>query len=116
MNYSTATYWRIDYTLTTNQMETGMATLFLKTNQLPIGGSCHADQLNGTSLSMWFQIVCINWTDPDGTITKYEFISNLNFTLLITHDSKYLFAVSQSSNISRPLISHGFRLQFYRKY
>ena len=72
-NHSNASYWKVDYAVT-YQTLTGMATLIMKKNELPTGGSCYIDQTNGTSLSTWFTIICVNWIDPDGSITKYEYL------------------------------------------
>ena len=72
--YPSALYWKIDLALIT-QASTGRASLILKRNLLPQGGSCSVDLSTGTSMSTQFNIICINWVDPDGYVVKYEFMA-----------------------------------------
>lgn len=51
----------------------------VKKNELPQNGSCLVDLANGTSLKTSFQVTCSNWTDPDGSISAYEFYCKLKF-------------------------------------
>ena len=51
-----------------------MASLILKKNLLPSGGSCIVDQTNGTSLLTVFNIICQNWVDLDGSVNIYEYM------------------------------------------
>ena len=59
-----------------------MASIILKKNMLPTGGSCSVDISQGVSLLTYFTIVCQNWVDLDGQVATYEYmgmkITNLN--------------------------------------
>ena len=76
-NVSNALYWKIDFTVN-NQASIGMASLVLKRNFLPSGGSCYVDMNQGISLSTYFTITCENWIDLDGLIVKYEYLGIKN--------------------------------------
>ena len=84
-NYTNALYWKVDFNVskvnTLNQISTGMASLILKKNLLPQGGSCSVDIYNGTSLSTYFTIQCINWIDLDGVVQNYEYFGKKIFLL-----------------------------------
>ena len=71
--YPNVNYWKIDF-IANNGISTGRASLTLKQNILPTGGSCSVDLTTGVSLSTYFNIVCTNWIDPDGSIVTYEFM------------------------------------------
>ena len=53
----------------------GKSSIVIGINQLPTGGSCSVYPLNGTSLSTIFTIECLNFTDSDGYIQKYQYLS-----------------------------------------
>ena len=85
--YNKYLYWKVDFTVT-NQLGTGVASLILKTNILPMYGICTIDKTNGLSLITEFKINCYNWDDPDGHIVKYEFMGIYDHILVI---KLYLF-------------------------
>lgn len=66
-------YWKVEFKAEVNQAVSGFSSITLKINQIPKGGTCYVDKLNGLSLSTNFFIKCIYWWDPDGSIDKYEF-------------------------------------------
>ena len=81
-----------------------MASLTLKRNYLPLNGSCFVDKTNGTSLFTWFNIICLNWTDSDGIIAKYEFYAtykdNLNpIALNFNSNGKLSVQLPQGPNL-----------------
>ena len=48
--------------------------LILKTNQLPLNGTCQVTtNLTGLALETFFTVSCLNWTDADGYIYSYDF-------------------------------------------
>ena len=76
-NFSSIFFWKVELKLNLNySSSSGMSSIILKVNQLPTGGICYFHSLNGTSLETDFFIKCIYWSDPDGTIEKYEFYGN----------------------------------------
>lgn len=58
-------------------LASSQSSLVLATNKLPTGGSCSIDPLEGITMDTEFTVVCQNWTDIDGNITKYEFYGKL---------------------------------------
>jgi len=72
-NISNALYWKVDFTVN-NQASIGKASIILKKNLLPLGGSCGVDITQGISLSTYFTITCSNWVDLDGSISTYEYM------------------------------------------
>ena len=74
-NYPTVTalYFKIDFEVN-NQIQTGISSLVLSANILPVQGTCYVDTYIGSSLATWFNIICINWVDVDGYIVNYEFM------------------------------------------
>ena len=73
VNYTNVLYWKLDFTVN-NQITIGKASLILKKNFLPTNGYCFVDKINGTSLSTYFNVICTNWIDPDGSIATYEYM------------------------------------------
>jgi len=71
-NYSSYDKWKIDLVITIGQVE-GSSSMQFKKNSLPSGGKCGINKFNGTSLSTYFDIICVGWWDPDGKIETYEF-------------------------------------------
>lgn len=71
-NYSSYGYWKIELVITLGQVE-GSSSMQFKINSLPTGGQCGLSIYNGTSLSTYFDIMCLGWRDPDGKIENYEF-------------------------------------------
>jgi hypothetical protein len=71
--------WKIDFNLFTTSFYGGTgfgkSSIIIGINQLPTGGSCSINPLNGTSLLTIFTITCLNFNDPDGFIQKYEYLS-----------------------------------------
>jgi hypothetical protein len=51
-----------------------MASIILKKNMLPTGGSCSVDISQGVSLLTYFTITCHNWVDLDGQVATYEYM------------------------------------------
>ena len=76
---SAVLFWKIEFKATVNQALTGLSSLALKINQLPKDGSCYADKLNGTSSLTSFFLKCVYWSDPDGSVDKYEFYGKFYF-------------------------------------
>ena len=77
-NYTNVLYWKIDFNVY-NQISTGSASLILKRNLLPTNGYCYVDKANGTSLSTFFNVICTNWVDLDGSISTYEYMGKIKF-------------------------------------
>ena len=75
-NYSNVIYWRVDLTLN-NGFSNGFANLIFKKNSLPSNGYCFVDTYNGQSMTTYFGVICLNWIDSDGSISKYEFYCNI---------------------------------------
>jgi len=78
-HFSNGSFWKVDFIVNynddnNNKTSTGMSSLILKTNSLPLNGECKVDLLQGISLLTYFTIACSNWTDSDGEIVKYEFM------------------------------------------
>ena len=86
-NFSKASYWKVDFIINNyeNKTSSGMASLILKTNEVPSNGQCNVDLLKGVGLSTYFTITCSNWTDSDGVIVKYEFMGKIYL--------KYFFSI-----------------------
>ena len=51
--------------------------LSLIKNMLPRNGSCSVDLKNGSSMSDYFTITCVNWSDGDGSVKAYEYFGEL---------------------------------------
>ena len=75
-NFSAIFYWRIDLAISQQSSSTGVASLTLKKNQLPINGTCYCQETTGTSLLTFFNVICKDWIDPDGSIASYQFMGN----------------------------------------
>ena len=73
LNYSDVLYWKVEFSVI-SQQATGMASLTFKKNVLPLAGTCFVDKANGTSLLTWFNIICSDWIDTDGSIERYEYL------------------------------------------
>jgi hypothetical protein len=69
--------WKVELRVTINQAVSGVSSIILKPNRLPYNGNCYVDKLSGISLSDFFNIICQNWIDPDGTIITYEYFGKL---------------------------------------
>ena len=80
-NFSNVLYWKIDFTVN-NQVSTGMASLILKRNLLPVNGICGVDFDQGISLSTYFTIKCQKWVDLDGSIATYEYMGKIKLICL----------------------------------
>ena len=75
LNFSLAFYWRVDFQIRNEQdYSLGKASLFMKKNSLPSNGECYVNQTSGISLLTYFDIICSNWTDLDGSVVKYEYM------------------------------------------
>ena len=81
--YANVSYWKIDFIVSSQSgtggeisILTGMSSLILKTNSLPLNGKCTVSPSVGISLLTYFTISCSNWKDTDGQIVKYEFLGN----------------------------------------
>lgn len=72
-NLSSIFYWRIDLSVS-YQGFTGTASLTLKKNNLPSNGTCYCQETNGTGLLSYFNVICTNWIDLDGSISSYQFM------------------------------------------
>ena len=66
--------------------DTNVVTKYLNTsqvvvlkNELPQNGSCLVSPLSGVELKTNFTVTCMNWNDPDGSISAYEFYCKLKF-------------------------------------
>ena len=81
--------WKIDFNVITTSSYSGKSfgrsSLIIGIKQLPTNGSCSVVPLAGFSLFTIFSIECLNFTDPDGYIKKYEYFCNFyyQFFLLI---------------------------------
>ena len=71
--------WKIEFNLFTTSFYGGTgfgkSSIIIGMNQLPTGGSCSVNPLDGISLFTIFTIKCVNFSDPDGYIQKYEYFS-----------------------------------------
>lgn len=74
------TLWKVEGSIRAISEIYGLASsessLVLATNKLPTGGSCSIEPLEGITMDTVFTVVCQDWTDSDGNITRYEFIGN----------------------------------------
>ncbi len=75
-------YWKASLTIT-KYMEEGVSinsssSLSFKINKVPVNGTCMINLKNGTALYTLFTIICDDWVDPDGKITRYEYMGNFN--------------------------------------
>jgi len=73
LNNPSVVFWKVEFRVTINQAVSGISSVILKPNQLPYNGDCYVDRSSGISLSDFFNIICQNWIDPDGTIQTYEY-------------------------------------------
>ncbi len=78
-NYSKISYWKVDLWIN----NAGRSSLIFKLNEKPKNGLCSIDRYNGTSMETYFQITCLNWTDLDGKVTRYEYFGKFNFVYLV---------------------------------
>ncbi len=81
LNYS---YWKVELTITITSSLSGVSansTTFVvyNINETPFGGSCGLDRLSGYAIESFFNITCLNWTDRNGIVTKYEYFGNFFF-------------------------------------
>ena len=76
-NHSSVAFWRVDFIVNKNQKLNGLSSVKLLVNQQPKNGNCTVDKYSGISLSTTFNIKCLNWIDPDGTIERYEFMGKI---------------------------------------
>ncbi len=72
-NYSSVFYWKVDFKVTKNSATVGLSSLIFKKNQLPKGGACFVDKYIGVSLQSSFNVICVGWFDPDGSVERYEY-------------------------------------------
>jgi hypothetical protein len=64
----------VTVTSTTSQgINSGTSSLFFYVNRLPEGGSCSITPNTGIALSTNFTLTCSGWTDPDGSISQYQY-------------------------------------------
>lgn len=59
--------------------------VIVKINELPQNGSCLVSPLSGFELKTYFTITCLNWNDPDGYISAYEFYCKIKFKFIQNH-------------------------------
>ena len=50
-----------------------LSQVIVKKNELPQNGSCLVSPLSGVELKTNFTVTCMNWNDPDGSISAYVF-------------------------------------------
>jgi hypothetical protein len=71
--------WKIEFNLLATSFYGGTgfgkSSIIIELNQLPLGGTCSIIPLTGFSLFTTFTIECLNFTDTDGLIQKYEYYS-----------------------------------------
>jgi hypothetical protein len=68
--------WKIEFNVFTSVYgETGFgkSSIILGLNERPKGGTCSISPLTGIADSTLFTIECVNFTDVDGYITKFEY-------------------------------------------
>ncbi len=68
--------WMVEYTATNGGTVKGSSSIVFRTNYIPYGGSCTADQQTGIALYTKFTVACSDWLDSDGTISSYELLGN----------------------------------------
>ncbi len=59
----------------TNYRANSTTSMVLKINQKPYNGTCVVDKTSGKALDTFFNILCTNWADFDGIVTKYEYFA-----------------------------------------
>jgi hypothetical protein len=68
--------WKVELVVNTvlsnNENVNGSSSLIFYVNFPPKYGSCDINPKNGTT-STQFEIICTNWVDSNGTVTKYSF-------------------------------------------
>jgi hypothetical protein len=77
--YPNSTYFKINLNIQNiNLSSNGTSEIILIKNQIPINGSCSVSPNNGSALQTNFTITCLNWFDPDGSISNYQFYATFN--------------------------------------
>ncbi len=77
--YSNSTYFKINLNIqNTATSLNGTSEIILIKNQLPTNGNCSVNPINGSALQTNFTITCLNWYDPDGSVSNYQFYATLN--------------------------------------
>ena len=75
-NQSSVLFWKVDFVISKDQglAGVGMSSVTFIINQLPKNGYCFMDRYNGTSLISQFNIKCLGWIDPDGSVERFEYM------------------------------------------
>lgn len=77
--YPNSTYFKINLNIQNNNASlNGTSEIILIKNQLPTNGNCSVNPNNGSALQTNFTISCLNWYDPDGSISNYQFYATFN--------------------------------------
>ncbi|CAF0988120.1 unnamed protein product, partial [Brachionus calyciflorus] len=75
--FSNIVYWRIVFNVNAffldGEIATGYNALNIKINEKPYNGTCKITPNIGYALSDKFVIDCIDWTDNDGYVVRYEY-------------------------------------------
>ena len=82
-DYPSQILWKVELVvncvLPNNENVNGSTSVLFYVNFPPKSGSCDINPKNGTT-STQFQIICTNWVDSNGAITKYSFYGKkINF-------------------------------------
>jgi hypothetical protein len=72
-DFSSQIIWKVELVVN-NENVYGSTSMLLYVNFPPKSGSCDINPKNGTTSSQ-FQIICKNWVDSNGDVTKYSFYS-----------------------------------------
>ena len=83
--FPSQTIWKVELVvnsvLSNNENVFGSTSMIFYVNFPPKSGSCDINPKNG-STSTQFQIICTNWVDSNGDVTKYSFYSIKNSFLV----------------------------------
>lgn len=89
-------FWKVELTifstinLINDDTKYGINEIVFKKNEPPQNGSCLVSPLSGIELKTNFTVTCLNWFDPDGYISAYEFYCKLLFNSF-KNFKKYIF-------------------------
>jgi hypothetical protein len=74
---NTPLHWKVELNLViakSGANSSANASMIYSINKPPQNGTCSIDKLIGYAAQTFFNIKCVNWTDPEGgTVVKYEY-------------------------------------------
>ena len=97
------TVYRFELTVTErNRDGVGFASLTLRPNAPPSGGTCDVSPRQGTTLSTQFTFTCTGWTDKDSPLLEYRFATGRQKNAL-RRDRTILYTGFRSQYIANSL-------------